>query len=119
MHHYRTNDNHDRGGTADQLGNERYSIVDHGKTRGEENPKKSVGRYVSPEARGKVTKRRPKSDDHSPRWFGWLILGLMVFGIVVITLNYLSVLPGSTSAWYLAVGLVAMFSGFYLATRYK
>jgi Cell division protein CrgA len=83
------------------------------------NPKKTVGRYVSPEARGKVTKRRPKSDDHSPRWFGWLILGLMVFGIIVITLNYLSVLPGSTSAWYLAVGLVAMFTGFYLATRYK
>jgi hypothetical protein len=83
------------------------------------NPKKSVGRYVSPEARGKVTKRRPRSDAHSPRWFGWLILGLLVLGIVVITLNYLSVLPGSTSAWYLAVGLLSMFSGFYLATRYK
>ncbi|MGA7836132.1 MAG: cell division protein CrgA [Acidimicrobiales bacterium] len=83
------------------------------------NPKKSVGRYVDAEARGRVTKPRPRSADHSPRWFGWLILGLLLFGIVVITLNYLSVLPGSTSAWYLAVGLVAMFSGFYLATRYK
>ncbi len=83
------------------------------------NPKKSVGRYVDAEARGRVTKARPRSADHSPKWFGWLILGLLLFGIVVITLNYLSVLPGSTSAWYLAVGLVSMFSGFYLATRYK
>jgi hypothetical protein len=83
------------------------------------NPKKSVGRYVAPEVRGMVTKRRSREHDHSPRWFGLLILGLMIFGIVVITLNYLSVLPGSTSAWYLAVGLVAMFAGFYLATRYK
>jgi hypothetical protein len=81
--------------------------------------KKTVGRYVAPEVRGKVTKRRPRGSDHSPRWFGLLILGLLLLGIVVITLNYLSVLPGSTSAWYLAVGLVSMFTGFYLATRYK
>jgi len=43
----------------------------------------------------------------------------MIFGVLVITLNYLQVLPGSTSSWYLALGLVAMFAGFYLATRYK
>jgi len=28
-------------------------------------------------------------------------------------------LPGSTSPWYLVVGLVALFSAFYLATRYR
>jgi hypothetical protein len=39
--------------------------------------------------------------------------------MLVITLNYLQVLPGSTSSWYLVVGLVAMFSAFYLATRYR
>lgn len=83
------------------------------------NPKKSVGRYVTPEVRGRVTKRQNQGTKKSPRWFGFLILGLLVFGIAVITLNYLSVLPGSTSAWYLAVGLVSMFGGFYLATRYK
>ena len=87
-----------------------------------EDESEEIGRTlrITRSARGKSHQAaRPKSDDHSPRWFGWLILGLMVFGIVVITLNYLSVLPGSTSAWYLAVGLVAMFTGFYLATRYK
>jgi hypothetical protein len=38
---------------------------------------------------------------------------------LIITLNYLTVLPGSTSAWYLAAGLVAIFAGFFLATGYK
>ncbi len=79
---------------------------------------KSVGRYVAPEVRGRVTKRRPVGADHSPRWYGWLLIGLLIFGMLVITLNYLDVLPGATSAWYLVVGLVAMFSAFFLATRY-
>jgi hypothetical protein len=81
--------------------------------------RKSVGRYVAPEASGRVTARRPPSDDHSPRWYGWLIMELLLAGMLIILLNYLSVLPGSTSSWYLVVGLVVMFSGFWLATRYK
>jgi len=84
-----------------------------------QNPKKSVGRYVDPESRGRVTRRRPVGADHSPHWFGWLIVDLMIFGVLVITLNYLQVLPGSTSSWYLVLGLASMFAGFYLATRYK
>jgi hypothetical protein len=84
-----------------------------------QNPKKSVGRYVDAEARGRVTRRRPAGADHSPHWYGWLVIDLMIFGMLVITLNYLSVLPHSTSSWYLALGLVSMFAGFYLATRYK
>jgi hypothetical protein len=44
---------------------------------------------------------------------------LLLAGMLIILLNYLSVLPGSTSSWYLVVGLVVMFSGFWLATRYK
>ncbi len=83
------------------------------------NPKKSVGRYVSPEARGRVTRRRPTSAYHSPRWYGMLLLGLLLGGMLIIVLNYLEVLPGSASAWYLALGLVTMFAGFYLFTRYK
>jgi hypothetical protein len=84
-----------------------------------QNPKKSVGRYVDAESRGRITRRRPAGADHSPSWFGWIIIDLMIFGVLVITLNYLSVLPGSTSSWYLGLGLVSMFAGFYLATRYK
>ncbi|HVA53698.1 MAG TPA: cell division protein CrgA [Acidimicrobiales bacterium] len=84
-----------------------------------QNPKKSVGRYVDAEARGRVTRRRPRGSDHSPHWYGWLVIDLMIFGMLAITLNYLQVLPGSTSSWYLVLGLVSMFAGFYLATRYK
>ena len=43
----------------------------------------------------------------------------MLFGVLVIIFNYLQVLPGSTSSWYLLLGLVSLFGAFYLATRYK
>ncbi|MFY9782950.1 MAG: cell division protein CrgA [Acidimicrobiales bacterium] len=83
------------------------------------NAKKSTGRYVHPETRGRITRRRPVNADRSPHWYGWLLVDLLLFGMMVIVLNYLQVLPGSASPWYLALGLVTMFSGFYLATRYK
>ena len=83
------------------------------------NNNKTVGRYVSPEDRGRVTARKPVGSEHSPRWYGWLIVILLGVGMLIILLNYLSVLPGSVSSWYLVTGLVVMFSGFYLATLYK
>lgn len=89
------------------------------KSPAKSNAKKSVGRYVDAESRGRITKRRPPGTEHSPRWYGWLILELLIAGMLVIVLNYLDVLPGATSSWYLALGLVAMFAGFYMATRYK
>lgn len=83
------------------------------------NNRKSVGRYVEPQARGRITAKRPVSDDHSPRWYGAMIIALLAVGMLVIVLNYLAVLPDSVSSWYLVAGLVVMFSGFYLATQYK
>ena len=44
--------------------------------------RKNVGRYVAPEARGKVTARRPVGEDHSPRWYGWLIVALLGLGML-------------------------------------
>ena len=80
---------------------------------------KEMGRYVSAEQRGRYTPPRPPNSDHSPHWYGWMLLDLLLCGLIVIVLNYLQVLPGSTSAWYLGIGLVAMFSAFYMATRYR
>ena len=80
---------------------------------------KSVGRYVDPQSRGRTTAKRERSQDHSPHWFGWMLLDLMLFGVLVIILNYLQVLPGSTSSWYLVLGLASLFGAFYLATRYR
>ena len=48
-----------------------------------------------------------------------MLLDLIVFGLLVITLNYLDVLPGATSPWYLLIGLVSLFSAFYAATKYR
>ena len=55
-----------------------------------------------------------------------LVIGLTTFielsvigGLLTILLNYLTVLPGSASTWYLVVGLVVIFVGFVMATRYR
>jgi hypothetical protein len=49
---------------------------------------------------------------------GYLIVGLVVLGMVVIVLNYVSVLPGGATNWYLLVGLALITAGFLTATRY-
>jgi hypothetical protein len=81
---------------------------------------KRTGRYTAPEDQGRITSAsQHTTHDHSPAWFGWMLLDLIVFGLLVITLNYLQVLPGSTSPWYLLIGLVALFAAFYAATKYR
>jgi len=78
-----------------------------------------VGRYTAPEHSGKYTPPIPRTVRRSPRWFGAAVLGLLVAGVLLILLNYLTVLPGSVSAWYLVAGLVVIFAGFVMATRYR
>jgi hypothetical protein len=79
-----------------------------------------VGRYKTAEESGRYTAPIPKKVRHSPPWFGALVLVLLVGGVLVITINYLARLPGLEhgSPWGLVVGLVAIFAGFLLATRY-
>ena len=78
-----------------------------------------VGRYTSAEQSGRYTRPVPKNIRRSASWFGPLILFLMVFGVLTILLNYLTVLPGSVSVWYLAGGLVIILISFMMATRYR
>jgi hypothetical protein len=78
-----------------------------------------IGRYTAPESSGKYTPPVPKNVRSSPRWFGAAVLALLVLGVLIILLNYLTVLPYSVSAWYLVVGLVVIFVGFVMATRYR
>ncbi len=77
-----------------------------------------VGRYTPPEESGRYTPPIPKGVRRSPRWFGGLVLALLVLGVLMILLNYLSVLPGAVSVWYLIGGLALIFVGFLMATRY-
>lgn len=78
-----------------------------------------VGRYTAPEESGRYTPPVPRGVRRSPRWYGPLVLLLMVVGVLAIILNYMTVLPGSVSAWYLVGGLVVLFLGFLMATRYR
>ena len=80
-----------------------------------------VGRYKTAEESGRYTAPIPKSVRHSPPWFGALILVLLIGGVAVITVNYLAHLPFAAhgSPWGLVAGLVMIFVGFLLATRYR
>ncbi len=77
-----------------------------------------VGRYTPPEETGRYTPPVPRSVRKSPRWVGVLILALLILGVLTIILNYANVLPGGVSVWYLVAGLVMIFVGFLMATRY-
>lgn len=77
-----------------------------------------IGRYTAPEQSGKYTPPVPRTVRKSPRWFGPAVLLLLILGVLLILLNYLTVLPGAVSAWYLVAGLVVIFAGFVMATRY-
>ena len=70
-----------------------------------------VGRYTPAEQSGRYT-GPPRRRSATARWFGPLILFLMIFGVLTILLNYLTVLPGSVSIWYLVAGLVIIFTAF-------
>jgi hypothetical protein len=77
-----------------------------------------LGRYTSAEDSGRYTPPIPKAVRRSPTWFGPVVLGCLLLGVLMILLNYLTVLPGAVSIWYLVGGLVLIFSGFLMATRY-
>lgn len=62
------------------------------------------------------TKARPKP---SPRWYGFLVLGLIVVGVAVIVLNYMEIMPGGTKNMYLWVGLGFIAGGFLAATKWR
>ena len=72
-------------------------------------PKGTSGRYTAP---------IPREERVSPRWVPVLILLLLVLGVVLIIINYLGVLPGGASNWYLLVGLALIVGGFVTATGY-
>ena len=80
------------------------------------------GRATPPKATREVNKRYtapiPKSVRQSPRWFGPMLLILLVVGLLLIVGNYVGILPGGTSNWYLIGGLVGIVVGAMMATQY-
>ncbi|MDA8277546.1 MAG: cell division protein CrgA [Actinomycetota bacterium] len=55
----------------------------------------------------------------SPKWMLYLIFASLGLGFLLIFINYLGVLPGGASNWYLLAGIVLLAVGFYTATRYR
>jgi len=80
------------------------------------------GRATPPKAKREVNKRYtapiPKSVRQSPRWYGPLLLALLIIGLFLIVGNYVGIMPGGTSNWYLIGGLVGIVVGAMMATQY-
>tara|TARA_B100001250_G_scaffold410188_1_gene436110 strand:- start:9 stop:263 length:255 start_codon:yes stop_codon:yes gene_type:complete len=59
--------------------------------------------------------------DKGPSSKGYIIImsSLMIIGVLLIVLNYLTLLPGSVSKWYLWSGLGLIGIGFIMTTEYR
>ena len=54
----------------------------------------------------------------SPTWVPVLMIALLALGAIMIVLNYVALLPGDTSNWYLLGGLGLLLSGMLVATQW-
>lgn len=55
----------------------------------------------------------------SPTWVPVLMFTLFGLGMLTLILNYLSLLPGAVSNWYLLAGLGFILGGIITATQYR
>ena len=80
---------------------------------------KSKGRAKKKKARSYVPRPAPKKKPkkESPRWYGRMVIGIFVLGVLIIVLNYAGVLPFSDGydplfVWVglgvIAAGMMAM-----------
>jgi hypothetical protein len=73
-----------------------------------------------PPASGRYTPPTPHYDEMpSPLWVPILMFTMFALGMLVIFLNYVELLPGATSNWYLLVGLGLILGGIITATQYR
>jgi hypothetical protein len=61
----------------------------------------------------------PRSVKQSAPWVPYLMFALLIVGALVIVLNYLELLPGAASNWYLLGGLGGILAGIVVATQYR
>ena len=95
-----------------------------GDSSGESSP--TTSKRVTAKGSGAPTRYTPKtqtaSKAPSPKWVPITMFALWGTGLLVIVLNYMSVLPGSKnggSGWYLVGGLVAILAGIMVSTQYR
>ena len=67
----------------------------------------------------KISSQMSTSNVPSPRWYIVLMSTLMIVGVLLIVLNYLTLLPGSVSRGYLWSGVGLIGAGFLMTTNYN
>jgi hypothetical protein len=70
-------------------------------------------------ASSRYTPPTPKALKQSPPWLPVIMFALLAVGVLIIIFNYLELLPGATSNWYLLVGLATILGGIIVATQYR
>ena len=83
-------------------------------------PAKSTksGRTTTPDASGRYTPPVPAYKKVSPPWWPATMFVPWALGIIMIILNYVSLLPGAVSNWYVFGGLGFILAGIIAATQY-
>lgn len=82
-------------------------------------PTPAAPRRTNQAPSSRYTPPTPKSVKVSPPWVPALMFGLLILGAVMIVLNYLELLPGSVTNWYLLGGLGLILGGIFVATQYR
>jgi hypothetical protein len=72
----------------------------------------------APEGGGRYTPPVPSYKKASPMWVPVLMFTFWGLGFLVILANYVDLVPGDTSNWYLLVGLGLILAGILTATQY-
>jgi hypothetical protein len=81
-------------------------------------PKGTLKKAAPQASQGRYTPPIPREYKVSPWWVPALMFTLLGLGVLMIILNYVNVLPGGTSNWYLGGGLLAILLGIIVATQY-
>ena len=66
---------------------------------------------------GRYTPPIPRDVRESPPWVAYVMFTLLILGVLTIVCNYLNLLPGDASNWYLLLGLGFITGGFVTATH--
>jgi len=81
---------------------------------------KRVTEKGGPGASNRYTPKAVHYEDMpSPMWVPVLMFTLWILGMLSIILNYMDLLPGGTSNWYLLLGLGFILAGIITATQYR
>jgi len=73
----------------------------------------------TPEGGGRYTPPVPSYQKSSPMWVPVLMFAFWGLGFLVILANYVDLVPGDTSNWYLLAGLGLILAGILTATQYR